>query len=136
MADDVYVTRRELDMLKAASEVEHARIWTKIEALDSHGSRGMDGLQIRMDSLIKNVAEVRTTVKSDIAEVRAEVRADIAEVKAEVKTDVGDLKIEMATRFQALQDVRWKRIGGWTAGIATGGGIIGLLIDILSRLHG
>ncbi len=112
--NDLYVSRRELDMLKAASDVEHAKIWTKIESLDSHGSRGMDGLQIRMDNLIKNVADL----------------------KVEVKSDVSDLQTEMEKRFQAIQDVRWKRIGGWTAGIAAAGGIIGLLVDILGKLHG
>src|SRR5258708_37068399 len=93
--NDLYVSRRELDMLKAASDVEHAKIWTKIESLDSHGSRGMDGLQIRMDNLIKNVADL----------------------KAEVKSDVSDLQTEMTTQFQAIEDVRWNRIGGRTTAL-------------------
>ena len=112
--NDLYVSRRELDMLKAASDVEHAKIWTKIESLDSHGSRGMDGLQIRMDNL----------------------KSDVADLKVELIKDVGELKIEMNNRFQGIQDQKWKRIGGWTAGVVAAGGIIGLLVDILSKLHG
>src|SRR5260370_34041911 len=93
--NDLYVSRRELDMLKAASDVEHAKIWTKIESLDSHGSRGMDGLQIRMDNL----------------------KSDFADLKVELLKDVGELKIEMNNRFQGIQDHKWKRIGGCAAGV-------------------
>src|SRR5258708_26067490 len=81
---DEPVTRREVDMLKVASDVEHARIWAKIESLDDHGSRGMGTLTTRMDGLIR----------------------DVADLKAEAKTDVGELKTEMGARFEIHEKVQ------------------------------
>ncbi len=111
-------------MLKVASDVEHARIWAKIESLDDHGSRGMGTLTTRMDGLIR----------------------DVADLKAEVKTDVGELKTEMGARFeihekvheqdaQSRRDNRRWRITATAGAIATCVTVIALLITIIQSLH-
>ena len=62
MPDEPLVTRREMDLMKVAADVEHAKIWVKIDALDEHGSRGMGILQARVDSLIAAVADLKVAL--------------------------------------------------------------------------
>lgn len=62
MADEAYVTRREIDLLKATADVDRAKMWARIEGLDEHGSRGVQALTIRMDSMVASLAELKADV--------------------------------------------------------------------------
>ena len=118
------VTRRELDLLKAASDTEHAKIWQRIDSMDDHGTRGVQGLTIRIDSLI----------------------GDVADLKTEVKTDVGKLQSDMDARFDAHQKIhdrdaaarlssyRW-RVMATIGAAASMAAVLGLLIDVLAKVH-
>lgn len=54
------VTRRELDLMKTAADVEHAKMWQKIESLDDHGSRGVSVLQVQVTELAKAITRLET----------------------------------------------------------------------------
>lgn len=119
-----YVTRREVDMLRVASDAEHAKIWQRLESMDDHGTRGVQGLTIRMDTMI----------------------SDLADLKTEVKTDVSQLNRDMDARFEAHQRVhdrdvadrrsayRWRVMVGVTTA-ASMAAVLGLLIDLLGKVH-
>ena len=118
------VTRRELDLLKAASDTEHSKLWQRIELMDDHGTRGVQGLTIRIDNLITGLAELKT----------------------EVKTDVNKLQTDMDARFEAHQKVhdqdaanrisarRW-RIGTAIGAAASMAAVLGLLIEVVAKAH-
>jgi len=57
------VTRREIDLLKAEADIEHARLAQAIASLDEHGSRGVGSLQTRMDSLVASMAELKADMR-------------------------------------------------------------------------
>ncbi len=118
------VTRREVDMLKTAADIEHAKIWTRIESLDDHGSRGVQLLTARVDGLIR----------------------DVADLKLEVKTDVASLQVDMEKQFDNHQNVHDKdiqdrkesrkfRITAAVAAVTAVAAIIGMLIEILKSIH-
>ena len=72
MPDETYVTRRELDLLKAAADLDRTKLWAKLEALDEHGSRGVAALQIRMDNMVTSVAEMKAEMAAEFGEHRRE----------------------------------------------------------------
>ena len=59
MGDEEWVTRRELDLLKAAADAKHAEQDTRLTLLDQGGSRGVIGLTVQMQDLTKEVTRLR-----------------------------------------------------------------------------
>lgn len=59
-AGEPLVTRRELDLMKAAADVEHAKLWQKIESIDDHGSRGVSVLQVQVTDITKSIARLES----------------------------------------------------------------------------
>jgi hypothetical protein len=107
--------------MKTTADADHAKIWARLEAMDDHGTRGVQGLTVRMDNLI----------------------GDVADLKSEVKTDVGALQAEVSTRFAAHQKVHdddaKDRVTGrryaLTTVIAVVAIIVGLLLNITLHLR-
>lgn len=56
---DEFVTRREVDLLKTAADAEREKLWQRIELMDDHGTRGVQGLTVRLDEVVKDLAEIR-----------------------------------------------------------------------------
>ena len=67
-----FVTRREIDLLKAAADIDRTKLWAKLESLDEHGSRGVAALQIRMDNMVASVAEMKADMTAEFGEHRRE----------------------------------------------------------------
>lgn len=78
MADEPYVTRRELDILKSAADLDRAKLWARLEALDEHGSRGVAALQIRLDNMVAGMAELKADMAAEFGEHRREHEKDEA----------------------------------------------------------
>lgn len=78
MPDETYVTRREIDLLKAAADIDRSKLWARLDALDEHGSRGVAALQIRMDNMVTSVAEMKAEVAAQFGEHRREHEKDEA----------------------------------------------------------
>jgi hypothetical protein len=109
-----YVTRRELDIMKAAADVEHAEIRTRLDALDQHGSRGVLALQGQVTSLVAAVAELKT------------------EFRVYAEHHDQDHRREARDRVTGR---RWL-IGTGIAGVGTMGGLIALVAQLAARVHG
>ena len=62
-----FVTRRELDLLKADADLEHAQIREQLRSLDDHGSRGVAALQVRMDAMVTSMADLKADMKAQFA---------------------------------------------------------------------
>ncbi len=131
MAADEPVTRREVDMLKVASDVEHARIWAKIESLDDHGSRGMGTLITRMDGMIRDVADLKIEVKTDVGELKSEMTSKFEIHQKEHETQQKTYDQQIQTR----RDSRRWRLTATAGAIGTAVTVIALLLAILQTMH-
>jgi septal ring factor EnvC (AmiA/AmiB activator) len=66
---DPVVSRRELDIMKADADREHAQLREALHTLDVSGSRGVVGLQVQMQDTTKEIAKLQASVdalRSDI----------------------------------------------------------------------
>ncbi len=115
-----YATRRELDILRQDAEREHAKLWARIESMDMTGTRGTAALAVRIDNLIGDLSELKTSQAATAAAV--DVR--LQQHQLQHQND--------ATRRQ--DGNRW-RITAAIAAAATAATIIGLLVDLLARIH-
>jgi hypothetical protein len=59
MAEQEWVTRHELDILKAEADRKHAEQDVRLAALDQGGSRGVIVLQVQIQDLTKEVTKLR-----------------------------------------------------------------------------
>jgi len=114
MMSEPYVTRREVDMLKTASDIEHARISTRLESMDDHGTRGVGTMQLQIVDLVKDVTELKTEMN--------------ARFEAHQKVHDQDHTERVAGR-------RWL-IGTALAGLVAMVAVIGLLVDLVRTVHG
>lgn len=62
VTDASYVTRRELDLMKASADAEHAEFARQLLALDTGGSRGVIGLQVQMTDQTRELAKLQVSV--------------------------------------------------------------------------
>lgn len=105
----MWATRRELAMLQKVVEANSDRL-TRI---DDMGTRGVGVVQSQLNELVK-----------DVGELKGEMNAKFAD---HVKTHADDAKARK-------DDRRWL-IGTAIAALASSATAIGLLLEILSRIH-
>lgn len=120
MTDEPPASRRELDMLRQMTQIETAKIWARIESMDDHGTRGVGVIAVRMDSLIHDVAELKTEVRTDVAALdgRFDTHQKLHETEARDRRD----------------SRRW-RVTAIGAGAASMAAVIGLLLEVLARVR-
>lgn len=97
----------------AASQREVDILRERVEAIDAHGTRGIGAIQLQVTELIK-----------DVTELRADTRT----------WQEGHGRQHAADQRDRVTGRRWL-IGTAIAGIVAMAAILGLLLDITSRLH-
>lgn len=113
-------TRRELDLVRQATDLEHAKLWARIDAMDVQGTRGVGVIAVRIDNLIADLAELKSGLAA--ANGALDVRFQAHELQHQAD----------ATRRK--DGSRW-RITAAIAAAATACTVIGLLVDLLARVH-
>ncbi len=113
MTDLPYATRRELDLLKAAADAEHAQFRSDLHALDTGGSRGVVGLQVQMTDAAKDLAKLSLSI--DILKRDMDTRFD-----AHVRVHAEEARTRVSSRR-------------WIAGLVVAGvaAVDGPLVTIL-----
>lgn len=123
-----YATRREVDLLKAGADREHAEIRAAIRDLAAGESRGVVGLQVQMQ---------------DMTREQAKLQAAVEKLDERLNGTMGALRADMDGRFDSHAQVhrdevraraaaRWRLAG---LGIAALAAIEGPLIYVMTHLH-
>ncbi len=104
------VTRGEFDMLKEMVSISNIRM----ESIDNHGTRGVAVIQEQVTELIKDLTELKVTSESWQTKHGEEHKTDLR---------------------NRITGRRWL-IGMGVTGIGAMGGLIALVLQLLSRVHG
>ena len=80
-------------------------------------SASFDKVEDRFDKVEKEIADVRTELKSEIADVEASlkseishVRTEIADVRTELKSDISDVRTELKSEIVGVKsDLKWMK---------------------------
>jgi len=112
---DPAVSQRELSILKADADREHAELSRRLAELDAQGSRGVVELRVQMSDALSQMADMRRQVKAARKEMRKEFRAHLQVHEADERRRVAARRWLVGSVIAAIAAIDGPLVALWLA---------------------